>query len=197
MSHPPTSRLDLSALSVPDFLETERLILRRPTPEDGVAINAALHASWGELQQWMAWAQGDPPPVEETVALQHKAAAQYQAREEFHFNAFLKETGAFVAKPSLLRIAREVPKGEIGYWIDTRFSGRGLITEAVLALTAFGLETLKLARIEIRCDATNVRSAAVAERAGFPLEGRLLNEARDPQGALRDTLVFARISGPL
>jgi RimJ/RimL family protein N-acetyltransferase len=50
-------------------------------------------------------------------------------------------------------------------------------------------------RVEIRCDAKNERSAAVARRGGFPLEGTLRNEDRCPMtNELRDTLVFAKIS---
>jgi len=46
-------------------------------------------------------------------------------------------------------------------------------------------------RVEIRCDAMNQRSRALAERAGFSLEGILKNECRNPQGGLRDTCVYA------
>ena len=55
MSAPPSS--------IPEQIETERLILRCPQPGDGQAINDALRESWAELQQWMTWAAGDPPPV--------------------------------------------------------------------------------------------------------------------------------------
>jgi RimJ/RimL family protein N-acetyltransferase len=54
-------------------------------------------------------------------------------------------------------------------------------------------EELSGVRLELRCDARNDRSRHVAERLGFALEGRLRNEARDPSGQLRDTLVYALI----
>jgi RimJ/RimL family protein N-acetyltransferase len=51
---------------------------------------------------------------------------------------------------------------------------------------------LKARRIEIRCDARNTRSAAVAERAGYTLEARLHHDTRAPDGSLRDTLVYVK-----
>jgi RimJ/RimL family protein N-acetyltransferase len=50
-------------------------------------------------------------------------------------------------------------------------------------------------RVEIRCDARNAPSAAVAERAGYTLEARLRQHRRAPDGTLADTLVYARLRG--
>jgi RimJ/RimL family protein N-acetyltransferase len=88
-----------------------------------------------------------------------------------------------------------VPKGEIGYWMETRHTGQGYATEAARALTDFGFGVLGFRRIEIRCDALNRASAAVPDRLGYTLDARLVNDdvAADGSGALRDTLVFSRV----
>ena len=80
----------------------------------------------------------------------------------------------------------------IGYWCASNKVGHGYITEAVLALTEFAW-SLGFVRVEIRCDAKNLRSRAVAERAGFALEGVLKNVSRTPQGVLQDICVFAQV----
>jgi len=87
-----------------------------------------------------------------------------------------------------------VPRGEIGYWARTRFAGRGLVHEAVEALTRLGFGTLGFVRIEIRCDQRNERSAWVARAAGYPLEGVLLRQSRGVDAELRDMLLFARVA---
>jgi RimJ/RimL family protein N-acetyltransferase len=103
-----------------------------------------------------------------------------------------KRGSTFVGNCSLFQLDWAIPRGEIAYWCATNKVGHGYITEAVLALTEFAW-SLGLVRVEIRCDAKNLRSRAVAERAGFALEGVLKNESRTPQGALRDTCVFAQV----
>ena len=50
-------------------------------------------------------------------------------------------------------------------------------------------------RIEIRCDARNVKSARVAERCGFILDGILRGDSLDVYGKLSDTMVFSKVRG--
>jgi RimJ/RimL family protein N-acetyltransferase len=68
------------------------------------------------------------------------------------------------------------------------------VTEAVVAMTRFAIDVLKVARVEIRCAEKNLPSRRVAERAGFQLEGTLRHHAREC-GQLRDTAVYSVIAG--
>jgi RimJ/RimL family protein N-acetyltransferase len=177
---------------IPDAFETSRLLVRAPQPGDGAEIAVAVAESIGELRPWMDWAQGPPPTAEQSEALAWRAGVRFRAHEALDFNAYLKETGELVAKLGVPRLDWSVPKFEIGYWIRTRFAGQGLMTEAVAGLVAFGFDVLGAQRIEIRCDPRNVKSAAVAVRLNFALEGVLRNDHRAPDGHLRDTAVYAR-----
>ncbi len=58
---------------------------------------------------------------------------------------------------------------EIGYWCHIAHTGRGIITRAAHALTAAAFALPHLGRVEIHCDAANVRSAAVPRRLGYVL----------------------------
>lgn len=69
------------------------------------------------------------------------------------------------------------------------------MTEAVDAITNFAIHELQANRIEIRCDSRNIRSARVAERLGFNLEGILRKETCDVDCFLRDTMVFSKVRG--
>ena len=59
----------------------------------------------------------------------------------------------------------------IGYWIDHRLGGRGLMTQAVALATDFCLNELGLHRIEINIRPENARSRRVAEKCGYREEG--------------------------
>jgi RimJ/RimL family protein N-acetyltransferase len=178
-------------MTAPRSLATERLTLRCPRESDSAAINAAIRESWPELSLWMAWAQGEPPPLSDTQARVAERERGFAERTDYSYGAFEKDSGEFVGMFSLFHFDWDVPKGEIGYWATTLKTGKGYATEATFALVELGV-SLGLVRIEIRCDAKNSRSRTVAERVGFTLEGILRNECRNPQGELRDTCIYAR-----
>jgi hypothetical protein len=77
--------------------------------------------------------------------------------------------------------------------VRRRFAGQGYITEGVRGITRFAFEMLGARRVELHCDGRNERSLAVAQRAGFTLEATLRKHMVAPGGALRDTLIFARL----
>jgi RimJ/RimL family protein N-acetyltransferase len=189
MPNPPVNPL---LIDIPDSFTTERLLIRCPRPGDGAFMAEAIRESHDRLRPWLPWAK-NVPTVEESEAVARRAWVRYQERSDLALRAFLRDTGEFVAASGLHRIDWNVPKFEIGYWVRTKYEGRGLMTEAVNGVARFALETLGANRVEIRCDPRNARSAAVAERCGFTLESRVRNDLRDVEGRLRDTLVYVRV----
>ena len=186
-------------LDFPDEFETERLIVRAPRPGTGALMNEAIRESINELRPWMPWAQSEPT-IEVSEEVCRRAQAKFLLREDLTLHLWLKEgapfglpDNTFAGGSGLHRMDWNVPKFEIGYWLRTRLQGHGLMTEAVKNIADFAFEQLKARRVEIRCDARNEKSANVARRAGFDLEGRLRNETRDLHTALRDTLIFSRV----
>lgn len=62
---------------------------------------------------------------------------------------------------------------EIGYWLDSRVQGKGVLTKALQHLIAFYSQQNIVKRFFLKCAVVNDRSNAVAIRAGFKLEGTL------------------------
>jgi RimJ/RimL family protein N-acetyltransferase len=178
----------------PHSFESERLLLQAPQPGDGQVLNEAILESLAALRPWMPWAAGDPPTVAENEAWVRERQAAFLQREDLPLFLFLKDSRTFIGGSGLHRIDWSVPKFEIGYWVRTAYEGHGYITEAVRRIVNFAIDELDARRIEIRCDARNERSAAVAHRVGFVHEATLHQARRDHlSGTLQDTLVFAHI----
>jgi RimJ/RimL family protein N-acetyltransferase len=176
----------------PYSFETERLTIRGPLPGDAHGLRQAVLESQGELEPWMPWAV-DVMTEQQYEARVREGHLKYLAREDLWMMLLLKGSDTFVGGSGLHRIDWSVPKFEIGYWVRTSFARQGLITEAVNGITQFAFDSLKAERVEIRCDVKNTRSAAVARRAGYMLEGTFRHDARDHFDQLRDTYVFAKI----
>lgn len=175
----------------PERLTTERLKLRCWEPEDAPALRAAIDASLVQLREWLPWAMTEPSPVEEVAARLRDFRERFRADEEWMFAVLDLLTGAVLGGAGLHRRAA-TDALEIGYWLGVEATGRGLATEAVLALARLALGPGGVARVEIRCDPRNVRSIAVARRAGFRYLTTLPGDTTTPSGAPRDTMVWER-----
>jgi len=78
---------------------------------------------------------------------------------------------------------------ELGYWIGEEYWGRGIVTEAVIAVTNYGFETFNLMHIFAGTFERNLGSQRVLLKAGFELEGRLRMHATKDGETMND-LVF-------
>ncbi|WP_010678015.1 GNAT family N-acetyltransferase [Bacillus timonensis] len=180
-------------IEFPEEFTTERLVIRMPKPGDGKVVYDAITASIIELKPWLPFAQKEQSEqdVEMNIRESH---ISFLKREDLRLLVFLKETGQFIASSGLHRIDWAVPKFEIGYWIDSRFSGKGYMTEAVKGIADFAFHELNAKRVEIRCDEKNSKSRAIPERLGFALEGVLKNDDLSPEtNELRNTCIYAKI----
>jgi RimJ/RimL family protein N-acetyltransferase len=177
---------------VPDAFKTERLTVRCPVLADVPEIHAAVLESLPELTPWMPWATPDYS-LEACEENTRQVIADFVTRRDLRYHFHLQDGGALVASSGLHRINWEVPRFEIGYWVRRGYQGQGYVTEGVAGLLELAFARLGAARVEIRCDDKNARSAAVAERLGFQLEGVLRFEARGTDGSLRDTRVYSRV----
>jgi ribosomal-protein-alanine N-acetyltransferase len=80
--------------------------------------------------------------------------------------------------------------GSIGYWVDQRWAGRGVVPTAVAMAVDHCFDVLGLHRIEIAIRPENAKSLRVVEKLGFRAEGvrpRFLHIDHD----WRDHLIFA------
>lgn len=180
-------------LNFPHELETERLFIRLPKPGDGKVVHEAIQASINELKPWLPFARHEQSE-EDAEANIRKAYAQFLARGDLRLLIFHKASEKFVGSSGLHRINWDIPKFEIGYWADSRYSGHGYITEAVEGISDFAFRELQAKRLEILCDTKNLKSRAIPERLDFKLEGIFRSDRRSVDGkGLRDTCVYARI----
>jgi ribosomal-protein-alanine N-acetyltransferase len=84
---------------------------------------------------------------------------------------------------------------EIGYWLAEPFWGRGITTQALIAVTEHAIAVHGLTRIFAVPFAWNAPSCRVLEKAGYVLEARLRCSAIK-DGELTDQFQYAFIADP-
>lgn len=180
-------------LDIPTELYTDRLYIRIPRSGDGKTVFDAIQASIHELKEWLPFVHEELSEEKCELNLR-EARAKFYTREDMRLLLFLRDSGQLIGSSGLHNPNWNVPKFEIGYWLDSRYRGNGYMTEAVNGIAEFAFSELKANRVVIRCDTLNHKSRAIPERLGFVLEGTLRNDDRSADGLrLRDTHVYAKI----
>jgi ribosomal-protein-alanine N-acetyltransferase len=109
---------------------------------------------------------------------------------------FERKTGALVGGCQLSNIRQGAAQSaaSLGYWTGRKFAGKGLMTDAVVALVRYAFERMALHRIEAACLASNAASRRVLTKAGFTAEGTARKYLKI-NGEWQDHLLFAVIAG--
>jgi RimJ/RimL family protein N-acetyltransferase len=161
---------------IPEQIRTERLCLTCWQPADAAALAPLLVANLEHLRPWIPEQVYLPAPLPELSERLANYAANFDADREWRFairtshdHALIGEASLF-ARSSTGRVPlQEADRLEIGYWLDARVTSRGFATEATQALFAVAAAVAGMIRVEIRCAARNVASAAIPRRLGFKL----------------------------
>lgn len=150
------------------------VVLRPPVDDDVDAVWKAVDESVAEVSAWMAWCH-DGYRLEEARAW---VAGTRLARAEGRECSFVVTgavDGGVLGACGLNHLDTANRRANLGYWVRTTATGRGVATEAVALVARFGLTVLDLARIEIVAAPANLASQRVAEKIGATREGVLRN----------------------
>ena len=137
---------------------------------DADALTEAARESTREVFPWMEWCLPgfSHDEAERFLRTQEEAWA---SRSEFSLSILQNETLLGIC--SLNQINPGHRFANLGYWVRTSATGRGVATAAVSQLVEFARRETDLVRLEIVVAVGNAASARVAEKAGAALEGTL------------------------
>ncbi|MFD1659403.1 GNAT family N-acetyltransferase [Streptomyces caeni] len=174
----------------PVSLTTGRLLLRTVGPSDVEAVYEA--AQDPDIQRWTTI----PSPYLREHAegfVRQMVPDGWAEASMFTFGVFLP-SGELVGMLGLTM--RSLGVAEVGFWAAKEHRGNGYLTEATLAASRWAFTRMSIDRVEWRAEVGNAGSRAVAERAGFTVEGTL-RSAINNKGVRRDCWVGSLLPSDL
>jgi RimJ/RimL family protein N-acetyltransferase len=161
--------------------------------EDAEALQAAVAESREHVRPWLPFADAHQTIDETRDWILHKMADWLLREDLGGMGIWEIATGRYLGGIGVHIRDWAIGYFEIGYWLRASAPGHGYMSDAARLVIEFAARHLGASRLEIRCDARNARSAAVAQRLGFVREAELRNNMRATDGTLRTTLVFGLI----
>lgn len=167
-------------------------ILVRPyQPDDVPLLYEAVRESINEVAPWLPWCHPDYAIEESRGWIETRAEAWAQGTE-YDFVMIDPTRGRLLGGCGINALNRANRFANLGYWVRTSCTHRGLATAAARCVAAFGFRELGLIRIEIVVATANTASQRVAEKLGATREGVLRNRilVRDQ---MHDAVMFSLI----
>jgi RimJ/RimL family protein N-acetyltransferase len=124
------------------------------------------------------------------------ALNQLEQGTGFPFVVIEKQTDKIIGSTRYLNADPEHKRLEIGStWYSASYHRTGVNTECKYLLLKHAFEELKCIAVEFRTNWFNLKSRAAIERLGARQDGILRNHRINPDGSIRDTVVFSITDG--
>jgi [ribosomal protein S5]-alanine N-acetyltransferase len=172
---------------LPEVLTTQRLILRKPEPDDAEPLYSACFAN-ADVMRFLTWKKHAGP--EESRSLLRALAERWERGTQAHWVIVLR-AGRQAAGIVSLRLE---PRANISYLLAQGYWRKGLMSEAAGAVCAWALEKQEIEHLWAFCDAENHSSVRSLEKIGFRQDGLRSRYAVFPNigDEPRDCLLFTR-----
>jgi len=164
--------------------------IRPYTMEDIPAAYEATLASVKEIQPFLPWCHPGYT-LHELRTWVETQIVQFQAGNDFEFVIVTNE-GRLVGGCGLNSIDWDNRRANLGYWVRSLATRRGVAATATRLLARWGFENTKLNRLELIISTKNLASLRVATKAGAMREG-ILRSRLLLHGETHDAEVFSFI----
>ena len=161
---------------VPLEIRTPRFVLRPWQAADAPALLPVLEANLAHLGPWIPARVATPAPLPLLAARLAGFGNDFATAKEWRYGLFapdgttvLGEAGIYPRAASGRVTYADATHVELGYWLRSDETGKGLVTEAMKLLLDVVAKLEHVSHVEIRCDARNAPSAAIPKRLGFTL----------------------------
>ncbi len=165
----------------------QHLALKLISSDDAEEAYAIIDRDRDRLRVYLPWVDLVHSAEDERASLAGLSAFD----PDRQISCWLTLDGRIIGSVGLVTIRRAESWAEVGYWIDSRQEGRGLVTAAVRELERLCFLDLGLNRVQITNAADNHRSRAVPERLGYTLEGVLRREHLTGLGRIVDHSIYS------
>lgn len=149
--------------------QTERLLLRRPAPEDRALYHA--HFSHPEIERWL---RPSPLPPFNAGAIEELVEGDRDHWDDYGYGPWVlieREGGAFAGRGGLhWTVVEEVTMIELAWSIEPRLHGQGYATEMAMAAVDWARE-LQIDELVALVLPANTASRRVAEKLGCKEDG--------------------------
>ena len=144
------------------------ILLRTYSVDDAPELFSVVNASRRHLHTWLEWVD-KTTKEEHSLQFIQQSLHQLDTQEELALGIFYD--GKIIGGIGMHKWEQSTKRAQIGYWITEEYEGKGIMNKCLVKFIDFLFDKIGLNKIEVHFLPGNKRSAKVAERLGFKIEG--------------------------
>ena len=168
----------------------DNFIIRPICNEDAENYHFLINQNKARLTKYFPKTLLANKDIEATTAHINDRIRLTEKKEFFTFVIFDNLLNKIVGTVFLKELDWNIPKGEIGFFIDQAYEGKGIITKSVSMVKNYCFNTLGLNKIFMRIAEDNSGSKRVAEKNDFKMEGILRKDFKTSEGKLINVVYY-------
>ena len=144
------------------------LLLIRLHMESAATIFDAMDRDRQHLRTWLPFVDHTWNAADTGIFIKH-IISNPSPKKDIVYE--IRHDGDFAGLVAIKEIDPWNRKAELGYWIISKYEGRGFVSKACKQMINLAFDGFKLNRIQIKAGIGNIRSCLIPERFGFKIEG--------------------------
>jgi ribosomal-protein-serine acetyltransferase len=160
---------------------------------DAVAFFELMELNRPRLEDFFAGTVSRTRSLQDTIDYFAEIEKKIEARIYFPFIIIDIDQNRIMGFMDIKSIDWEIPKAEIGYFIDSDYERKGISGKALTLLIGFASKELGIRKLLIRTHTANLASKALAEKCGFVQEGIIRHDHKTSKGELVDLAYYGLV----
>jgi ribosomal-protein-serine acetyltransferase len=167
--------------------------LRPIAAGDGPALFHLIDTNRARLEDFFAGTVAVTRTLADTEQHVVNMLAKVEAHTYFPFALVDTRTNDLVGFVDIKNIDWNIPKAELGAFMDAAYEGQGLASKALEAITRYAFDVLHVDKLLIRTHEGNNGARRVVEKNGYQLEGTVRKDYRTTAGVVVDLMYYGRV----
>jgi ribosomal-protein-serine acetyltransferase len=145
------------------------------------------------LEDFFAGTVSKTKNLEDTITYCSVIEQRIKDKSYFPFVIISKAENKFIGLIDVKNIDWNVPKAEIGYFVDSNYEGKGIISKSLGYVIEYLVQTYQFKKLLCRVNSKNQGSINVAIKNKFQLEGTIRNDYRTTKNEIVDLNYYGRV----
>ncbi|MGY2132557.1 GNAT family N-acetyltransferase [Hymenobacter sp. HD11105] len=176
------------------MIHFDHYTIRLLTPADLGAFFQLVRKNRPRLENFFTGTVSRTKTLDDTRAFVADITQRAAARIYFPYLIIDTANNQIAGFLDLKNIDWNIPKSELGCYIDADYEGQGLTTKAFCLFCDHCFQVYGFKKLFLRTHLSNMSARRVAEKAGFELEGTLRRDYKTTSGELVDLLYYGKLS---